>query len=169
MIPNRGGLIVFLISGSLVQNVATTYISPGYRTDHSLISLKFSGDSYKRGKSYWKFNNSLLRDSHYVNEVKKIISNVKKQYSVPVYDIKGIDEIPNEDLQFTINDQLFFEVLLMEIRGKTISYSSYRKREDNKAEAILNEEIAKLEQKTDDSNRIASRCLNLNIKTLKLI
>ena len=35
-------------------------------------------------------------------------------------------EIRNKDIQFTINDQLFLDTLLMEIRGKTISYASYK-------------------------------------------
>ena len=35
-------------------------------------------------------------------------------------------------LQLAINDQLFLETLLMEIRGKSISYASYKKK-------ILNE------------------------------
>jgi len=46
----------------------------------------------------------------------------------------------NEHTIFTINDQLFLEVLLMEIRGKTISYSSYLKKEIDKTETKLIEE-----------------------------
>ena len=41
---------------------------------------------------------------------------------------QNIQDIDNSDLQFKINDQLFFETLLMEIRGKTISYSSLIKK-----------------------------------------
>ena len=33
-----------------------------------------------------------------------------------------------EDLQFTISDQLFLDVLLMEIRSKTIAYTSKKKK-----------------------------------------
>ena len=32
---------------------------------------------------------------------------------------------PNEELKLTISDQLFFEMLLLEIRGKNISYASF--------------------------------------------
>ena len=34
----------------------------------------------------------------------------------------NINEIPAQQLQFAISDQLFFDTLLMEIRGKTIAY-----------------------------------------------
>lgn len=39
-----------------------------------------------------------------------------------------ISTIRNEDLCLTINDQLFRDTLLMEIRGKTIPYASYKKK-----------------------------------------
>ena len=46
-----------------------------------------------------------------------------------MYEANNIKNIDNSDLQFTIDDQLFLETLLMEIRGKSISYASYRKKE----------------------------------------
>ena len=43
-----------------------------------------------------------------------------------------------EDLgiHFTINDQLFLEKLLTEIRGKTIAYASYQKKRKNRYNEI---------------------------------
>ena len=40
----------------------------------------------------------------------------------------------------------------MEIRGKTISYASYKKKEDSKHEKQLNDEIAHLEKDVNDTN-----------------
>ena len=40
-----------------------------------------------------------------------------------------LSEIDDLVIHFTINDQLFLETLLTEIRGKTISYASYREKE----------------------------------------
>ena len=37
--------------------------------------------------------------------------------------------IENEDVQFNINDQLFLETLLVIIRGHTIKYSSFKKKQ----------------------------------------
>ena len=50
---------------------------------------------------------------------------------------RTISEIPNQELIFDINDQLFFETLMFEIRGKTIAYSSMIKKEENKREEDL--------------------------------
>ena len=45
------------------------------------------------------------------------------QYAIPVYNLDNIHNIPDANISFTINDQLFLETLLLEIRGKTISYA----------------------------------------------
>ena len=123
----RARLDYFLISESFFSDTEDVNILPGYRTDHCMIFLSFRFNKFKRGHSYWKFNNSLLRDRAYVAEIKSIIDRVKEQYALNNENLP-IGEISNSDLSFTINEQLFFEVLLMEIRGKTISYSSFLKK-----------------------------------------
>ena len=57
-----------------------------------------------------------------------------------------MDEIHDSEIQFTINDQLFLETLLMEIRGKTISFASYLRKNNNDKEKKLIEEIAQMEE-----------------------
>ena len=61
------------------------------------------------------------------------IDEVKKQYALPVYNIDQINNIPDDQIQFVINDQIFLgETLLMELRGKSISFSSYKKKAADK-------------------------------------
>ena len=52
----------------------------------------------------------------------------------------------------TINDQLFLETLLMELRGKSISYSSYKKKEREKRETDLIKNIEALESNLSNTN-----------------
>ncbi|KAK3088083.1 hypothetical protein FSP39_014464 [Pinctada imbricata] len=98
-----------------------------------------------RGRGFWKFNNSLLYDSTYLDIINKKIDDIKKQYAVPVYLFDNVVNFPDDEIQFVINDQLFLETLLMEIRGKSISYSSYIKKKRLEKENKLMEEIALLE------------------------
>ena len=79
----------------------------------------------ERGRGYWKFNNSLLKDKKIVDEMKRVIEEVKGTYAT---NIEPGENIPNQDIVFNINDQLFLETLLMMIRGNTIKYSSIRKK-----------------------------------------
>ena len=67
----------------------------------------------------------LFKDIQYIKAINKKIDEVKKQYSLPVYNFENLHNIPENEIQLFINDQLFLDILLMEIRGQTISYSSF--------------------------------------------
>jgi len=146
----KARLDFFLISENLFTDVETSKILPGYRTDHSLIYVSFEFGKFKKGNSYWKFNNSLLKDMVYINEVKKVINNIKTQYATDIPNrYNRIEEVPMQDLTFSINDQLFFESLLLAIRGKSISYSSHKKKLDIDRENKLLIEIENIEKQTN--------------------
>ena len=66
---------------------------------------------------------------------------------VPIYSYECIRNNQNLSIQLTISDQLYLEVLLTEIRGKTISYSAYKKKQKKLREAELQREIELLEEK----------------------
>ena len=56
----------FLISNELLSVLDSVDIGLGYRSDHSLVNIKFVFKKQSQGRSYWKFNTSLLRDNEYV-------------------------------------------------------------------------------------------------------
>ena len=66
-------------------------IIPGYRSDHSTITLELIFDNLKRGRGIWKFNNTLIKDETYK---KKVIHKHKLMYAVPLYNIQNVDTIP---------------------------------------------------------------------------
>ena len=121
----------FLVSDTLFQFVTDTDIVSGYRTDHLGIILKLKLLENERGKGYWKFNNTLIKDDLYIEEIKKTIEEVKNTYVVN-QNIDARVNTSNENIEFNINDQLFLETLLMIIRGNTIKYSSIKKRKNKK-------------------------------------
>jgi len=142
----KARLDFFLISDTLFTDVVDTKILPGYRTDHSMILITLEFGKFKKGVSYWKFNNSLLKDITYVNETKQIIKDIKTQYTTNNLNVTDINDIPPQQLNFNINDQLFFETLLLAIRGKSIAYASYKKRLDIDKENKILKEIETLEK-----------------------
>ena len=142
----QGRLDFFLISDDLVSNIKRSTISPGYRTDHSLVTISIRKKEFKRDRPFWKFNNSLLKDKSYIKAIKELIEHIKHQYAVILYEPEELKTISAKDVQFSISDQLFFETLLMEIRGKTISYASFKKKTDRENEKILNEKLKSFEQ-----------------------
>ena len=113
-----------------------------------------------RGKGYWKFNNSLLKDRKYVDTIKNVIEEVKQTYST---NIRPDENTPNQNLQFNINDQLFLETLLMIIRGNTIKFSSIKKKENEREEQNLEHDIKEIE------NEINTNFLNIEDEKLNTL
>ena len=111
----------FLISDLLSTYATEADIKSGYRTDHSMITLTLTlGKLETRNKLLWKFNNSLLKDKLFANEINDVIRTVIEEYAALPYSREQLPFIPKCDIQFVISDQLFLDVLLMKIRSKTI-------------------------------------------------
>ena len=70
----------FLVSQSILGNVTRTDITPGFQTDHSMISLNISSHTNKRGPGFWKLNTSLLNEEIYVNLMKETIRETQEEY-----------------------------------------------------------------------------------------
>ena len=159
----------FLISEDLLSSVNKCTTAPSYRSDHSMVILNIIFTPFKKGKLLWKHNNSLLQDMEYLNIINEKNNDIKIQYSVPVYQTENIKNIPNNEIQFTINDQLFLETLLMEIRGKSISYSCFKKKENEKAEKQLIENIENLENNLSQNNIEELDTLRESLKHIRKI
>ena len=137
-----------------MTSVKKCTIENSYRSDHSPVSLSLCFTEFVKGKPLWKFNNSLLKDIQYIKAINKKIDEVKKQDSLPVYNFENLHNIPENEIQLFINGQLFLDTLLMEIRGQTISYSSFKKKQNDKKEMQLADDILKLEQNlTEDKTQ----------------
>ena len=116
LIPDRkqARLDFFIVSEDMFTLFHDSDIVPGYRTDHSGIILKIKLQENERGRGYWKFNNSLLKDTNYVTTVKTVIDDTINLYKI---NNNNNNTVPDDNIQFTINDQLFLEILLIMIRG----------------------------------------------------
>ena len=135
----------FLVSHTMCDIITSCCINPSYRSDHSSIQIKILLNKFERGKGLWKFNCSLLKEQEYIDLVNSIIQEEKYKYALPVYNLRYLDIAPDVDVSFTVNDGQFLELLLLRIRGETIKFASYRKKEANKHENRLKYEIKFLE------------------------
>ena len=142
-----------------------TEILLGYRSDHSFIALDLEFKKVEKYKNFWKFNSSLLKDDKCTKQIKETINKVKIQYAAHVYNIDEIEKIPNEELQLTISDNLFLDVLLMEIRSTIICFAINKKKNDKDEEIDLEKDIQKLENKC---NKTLDDIQSLNYKKNEL-
>jgi hypothetical protein len=88
-----------------------------------------------------------LKDHTFVGSVKTIIEDTLKEYAATPYNPDSLGQISRDDIQFTISDQLLLETLLMNIRGKSISFASWKKKENEQLENELQVNIVNLENK----------------------
>ena len=144
-VRKQARLDFFLINDDCFPYASEAKIIPGYRSDHSGIVFELALNTNERGRGYWKFNNSLLKDQQYVSLVKNTISDVKQTYQIN----NGENNIDNQEQEFSINDQLFLETLLLMIRGTSIKYSSQRKKQRQEEEAKLEKDIKLIEEEVN--------------------
>ena len=98
----------FLISKELVTVVENSNIRHGYRSDHSLIDLFLKFGDHEKGRGFWSFNNSLLKDTELIELVKTEIRNTKEQY-VELPESVVLEDISDYDIKFNIDDKLFLK------------------------------------------------------------
>jgi exonuclease III len=162
----------FLISSELLNIVDFVDIQPGYRTDHSAVVLHLRLDNIKPGKGTWKFNNSLLTEDNFLATIRESINKVKRIYASTPYNPENVINIPHDLLDIMINDQLFFEMLLIEIRGESIAYATKRKKDMDKVENELYNNICELEldlsKVSNDEEKTNEIATSLKLKKIEL-
>ena len=58
----------------------------------------------------------------YITKVKSVISNTKMQYAAPLRDKQS--EVEDKDIQFTISEQMLLDIILLEVRGMSIPFTT---------------------------------------------
>ena len=156
--PSKGArLDMFFVSEHLSALCVKQKITPGYRTDHNMISIEMKIPASSHGPGLWKFNESLLKDDKYIEIVKECINKTIEQYALPVYSACFLTEVSNyKDISFQIEDDLFYETLLMMIRGESVKFAKQRAKQQRKKENELLSQIEKAQSehfatKTDQS------------------
>ena len=134
----------FLVTHSMMDIIDACDVKPSYKSDHSIIELKIKLSHFRYGKGFWKFNNSLLKQQDYLDLINNVIQAEKFKYALPVYNLDYLKHT-NNNIQFTIDNDTFLEVLFLQIRGETIKYSSKLKCEQSQREKQLLKDIEDLE------------------------
>ena len=122
-------LDLWLLSTHMIYDINVCDIKPGIKSDHSIICISFTmQDKHHRGKGFWKFNASLLKDTTFINKVKDTIAKCKAKYS-------------NMG-----NKALAWDVTKCEIRSEIVSYSVWKARESRRYGKNLESELIELEK-----------------------
>ena len=120
----------FSVNQTTFCNTVRVDILPGYKTDHSMITLHISLHSNNRGLGFWKLKTSFLNDSKYVNLIKLIINQTK------------VDYVQDD----TVNPNLLWDMVKMKMREESLIYGTSKKKKLMKKEEEIEQAIATLEK-----------------------
>ena len=72
----------FLISGNIYNNCNNIEIMPSLVSDHCMVVLEIvvNNENARRGPGSWKFNNELLNDVNFCNEMELILKGTSRAY-----------------------------------------------------------------------------------------
>ena len=122
----------WLISKSHFSYICSLDIKPALKCDHNAISMKVKVTTKKRGKGYWKFNNSMLKDDVYKQMIKNIIKKVNIEYN-------------------NFNKQLKWEMCKIKIREFSMKYAHDVKEKRNKHIKNVEKEYKELCEYLDEN------------------
>ena len=103
-----------LINSQVINDVLSCNILAIPNTDHKAVHIEIATDCITRGPSYWKFNDSLLKDEEYVKLINEKIEWCKTQ----------LEDLP---------DQIKWDYCKLQIKDISIAYAKHKsaKRQDH--------------------------------------
>ena len=130
--PGRNGykfsrLDYIFVSECFLQYVNSVEIVPGFRSDHSFISMDFQFYKNRRGKGYWKFNAQLLRDNEYLEKINKLL-----------------------DIELAQNYKSIrtkWEMIKLAVRSSTLQYSARKAKSKRNTVAALEKKLQFIQNK----------------------
>ena len=130
----KSRLDFWLVSDSLFDSVHSVDIEPSVRSDHSAISLTLKSlNSNKKGKGYWKLNNSFINEADYIAGI-----------------INGVETWNVEALELQ-DPRMTWEYLKYKIRQFSFEYGKDRAKIRREREDKLNGELKTLEKEADQT------------------
>ena len=124
----RSRIDFFLIAKNLTKYVQKVDIHPSIAPDHWTISLSLQWTKeVPRGPGFWKFNNTLLNDDNYIQQIRRTYPETRAKY------------------EYIQDKRTLWELLKMELRSVTISYAKGKAKETSNREYTIKDELEKLD------------------------
>ena len=125
----RSRIYFFLIAKNLTKYVQKVDIHPWVAPVHWTISLSLQWTKeVPRGPGFWKFNNTLLNDDNYIQQIRRTYPETRTKY------------------EYIQEKRALWELLKMELRSVTISYAKGKAKETSKREYTIKDELEKLDR-----------------------
>lgn len=121
-----------LISASLLSKVIRSDVLATTISDHSALFLEIDLIEEKRGRGFWKFNESHLKNKDFIHMIQK-----------------SIDEVVIKNSHERLDPLMNWEMIKNQVIGDSIKYSFNKAKDKQKILNDLNETVNSLEAKLD--------------------
>ena len=115
-----------MLSRSLHSKCELSEIIPSVCTDHSLITVVINTNENKRGPGLWKFNNELLNDQQFQQEIGRVINECKNSFGY----LRGTE---------------FWELLKFELKQFSREWAIDRSKNEKLNKFILYEKLERMQ------------------------
>ena len=170
-ISNKHSRLDYFLCNEQLLSISHKYkIHPKYRSDHAPISCCLTISSEKRGPGVWRLNNSLLSEPAFEKLIKKEINNFKSVYAATPYNPNYIAPL-SHGFDLMIKPTLFWETLLVTLRGVIIRYGKRKKAATKRITKTLETNISTLDKKVSEgraSIEEMTQLVNLNSELIEL-
>ena len=136
----------FIISSTLLDIYADSYILFKYRSDHCKVGLKLHLDKNIKGKGLWKLNSELLKNTELVQQIEAGILLMVEIHACTPYSPEFVKNFDKNNNTFMVSIDVFWEVLLTHLRGILISFAARKKGEGSNREEKLVKDIQALDE-----------------------
>ena len=141
----RSRIDFFLVAKFLVKFVSNVGITTSIAPDHkTLLLCLVLPETTPRGPGFWKFNNTLHDDENYTAQICDLVLQLREKYS------------------FMQDKQLFWELMKMEIREKSILFAKQKSRALYQREKEISKRLDYLDTIICNSNNLLNISDNLN-------
>ncbi len=141
----RSRIDFFPVAKSLVKFVSNVGITTSIAPDHKMLLLCLALPvTTPRGPVFWKFNNTLLDDEDYTSHICDLVFQIREKYS------------------FVQEKQLFWELMKMEIREKSILFAKQKSRVLSQREKEISKRLDYLDNIICNGNNLLNMSDTLN-------
>jgi len=120
-----------LASQNMSKHIIKSKIGIGFKSDHNLIEITYKKNDNIRGPGFWKLNCTLLENQGYIDSISKCIYNC---------------ELDNPDT----SRGLLWDTMKCRVRGASVKYSAWLKREKNKNIKYLEHRLSELKKVSEN-------------------
>ena len=140
--PQKARIDLNILSNNLKPFIIDTEIKKAYLSDHNILLTKIDFLNIKRGRGFWRLDNSYLKNEQYVDKVTRTISLTLAKYvkfgnygnlledgtDDDIDYFLSLDPPLQQGYEFNINPNLLLTMIINDVKNESIGFITSHKK-----------------------------------------